>query len=788
MVRPAGAQWPWIGRAARRVAVPLAAAVGFWALPRVLPHRSLRDRIPTSTAVYDVDGGLLRLTLSSDDKYRVWTPLERISPLLVDATLLQEDQYFRLHPGFNPVALVRGAWETYVRGGRREGGSTITMQLARMFYGIRSSTILGKAEQVVRAVELECLYTKHDILEAYLNVVPYGANIEGAGAASLIYFGKDAARLRLPEALTLAVLPQNPTRRGPDGATMPGPALQAARNVLYARWRERHPQDPGDGAIAGLPVRLSSPADLPFKAPHLVDQLLAEGAGAPEVHTLVDRRLQALCERVIRAYVARGARIGIRNAAAILVDTRTMGVTAMVGSADFLDDGIEGQVNGAAAKRSPGSTLKPFIYALAIDQGLLHPMTVLKDAPSAFGAYSPENFDGRFAGPLTAKDALIRSRNVPAVYVASRLSKPDLYDFLQMSGVSGLRSRDYYGLALVLGGGELTLEELASLYAGLANYGVFRPLRFRTDQPLVPGLRELSPEASFMTLNMLQDDPRPDGVSAATVGRFPVAWKTGTSYGFHDAWTMGSFGPYVLGVWIGNFDGTPNPAFVGVQAAAPLFFQLVDAVEAEEPGMTLPVRDFPPNLARVEVCAASGDLPNAYCPRTVPTWFIPGKSPIRVSTLHQQLLIDDRTGLRDCPPYTPGSVHAVVYEMWGSDMLRLFQQAGLPRRTPPAWDPRCAAHGADADPGTPPQITAPLRGVVYPLRAAKLGQETITLQATTGAAVRNVYWFVDRKYLGRAPRGAGLAWRPDAPGSFTVRAVDDEGRSDSRSVEISIVP
>ena len=769
-------------------AVLLGAGATFWALPRVVPHRPLRDRVATSTAVYDADGGLLRLTLSADDKYRVWTPLERISPLLVDATLLQEDRYFRYHPGFNPAALVRGAWETYVRGGRRVGGSTVTMQLARMLYGVRSSTVAGKVEQIARAVELECLYTKHDILEAYLNVVPYGANIEGAGAASLIYFGKDAARLRLPEALTLAVLPQNPTRRGPDGAAMPGPALQAARDVLYARWLAHHPRDAGDGAIAGLPVRLSSAADLPFKAPHLVDQVLAEGAVTPEVHTLVDARLQALSERVIRAYVARGARMGIRNAAAILVDTRTMGVKAMVGSAGFFDDSIEGQVNGAAAKRSPGSTLKPFIYALAIDQGLLHPMTILKDAPSAFGAYSPENFDGRFAGPLTAKDALIRSRNVPAVYVASRLSKPDLYDFLQMSGVSGLRSRDYYGLALVLGGGELTLEELASLYAGLANEGVFRPLRFRADQPLAPGLRELSPEASFMTLDMLQDDPRPDASSAATAGRFPVAWKTGTSYGFHDAWTMGSFGPYVLGVWIGNFDGEPDPAFVGVQAAAPLFFQLVDAVEAEEPGMSVPVHDFPQDLARVEVCAASGDLPNAYCPRTVPTWFIPGKSPIRVSTLHQQLLIDDRTGLRDCPPYTPGPAHPVVYEMWGSDMLRLFQQAGLPRRTPPAWDPRCAAHGADGDPGAPPQITAPLRGVVYSLRAAKLGRETITLQATTGATVRNVYWFVDRRYLGKAPRGAGFAWRPDAPGAFTVRAVDDEGRSDSRPIEISIVP
>jgi len=445
-------------------------------------------------------------------------------------------------------------------------------------------------------------------------------------------------------------------------------------------------------------------------------------------------------------------------------------------------------VNGAAAKRSPGSTLKPFIYALAIDQGVLHPKTVLKDAPSAFGAYSPENFDGRFVGPLTAADALIRSRNVPAVSVASRLSKPDLYDFLEMSGVAGLRSREFYGLALVLGGGELTMEELVSLYGALANEGVVRPVRYRVDQPPGPGVRVLSPEAAYVTLDMLKDAPRPDDVPAATPGRLPVYWKTGTSYGFRDAWTIGIFGPYVLAVWIGNFSGEGNPAFVGVQVAAPLFFQVVDAIEAQEPSLAEPVRSIPARLAEVDVCAASGDLPNADCPRTVPTWFIPGKSPIRVSTLHQALLIDDRTGLRACPPYTAGLTHRVVYEMWSSDMLKLFQQAGLPRRAPPPFDSACAAHAVESPGDRPPQITSPLRGVVYTLRAKRLGEETITLRATTGPGVREVYWFLGQSFLGKAAPGASLAWRPDAPGSFTLRAVDDQGQADARLIELAVVP
>ncbi len=762
--------------------------VAFWLLPRIIPHQPLRARFSTSTAVYDGGGGLLRLTLSADEKYRVWVPLDRVSPLLVDATLLQEDRHFWLHPGVNPLALVRGAWRTYVVRARRQGGSTITMQLARILYGIRSSTAGGKLVQIGRALALELCYTKREILEAYLNLVPYGGNLEGAAAASLIYFGKDPSRLTLSEALTLAVLPQNPTRRAPNAGEEPGVGLRAARALLYTRWQATHPVIEGEAGLMKLAIRIGSPGGLPFRAPHLVDAVLADAGGAPEVHTTLDRRLQALLERQIRGYVAAQARLGVHNAAAMLVDARTMEAKALVGSADFFNKEIAGQVNGTAAKRSPGSTLKPFIYALGLDQGVLHPMTVLKDAPSAFGAYSPENFDGRFVGPLTAKDALIRSRNVPAVYVASHLSKPDLYDFLEMAGVSGFRSREYYGLALVLGGGSLTMEELVSLYGALANDGVVRPVRYRADQRVTAGVRVLSAEASYVTLDMLKDNPRPGDLSAATPGPLSVYWKTGTSYGFRDAWTIGIFGPYILAVWVGNFDGEGNPAFVGVQVAAPLFFQVVDAIEAQEPSLAEPVRTFPANLTVVDVCAASGDLPNADCPRTVPTWFIPGKSPIRVSTLHQALFVDDRTGLRACPPYTAGRAHRVVYEMWGSDMLKLFQQAGLPRRTPPPFAPACETRAAESPGGPRPQITSPLRGVVYSLRAKRLGQETITLRATTGAGVREVYWFVGRSFVGKAPPGGSLAWRVETPGSFMVRAVDDQGQADSRLVELAVVP
>ncbi|HEX7917827.1 MAG TPA: hypothetical protein VF454_00410, partial [Gemmatimonadales bacterium] len=327
-----------------------------------------------------------------------------------------------------------------------------------------------------------------------------------------------------------------------------------------------------------------------------------------------------------------------------------------------------------------------------------------------------------------------------------------------------------------------------TLYGALANDGEVRPVRYRADRPEAPGVQVLSPEASFVTRDMLRHNPRPDELPAAVRPTLPVAWKTGTSFGFHDAWTVGIFGPYILAVWVGNFDGAGDPTFVGIQTAAPLFFRIVDAVEAQEPSLGEPVRTFPAELSQVDVCAASGDLPNADCPRTVPTWFIPGKSPIRVSTLHQAIPIDDRTGLRACPPTTTGPTHRVVYEMWDSEMLRLFQQAGLPRRSPPAYDPRCSAQLTDGPGSAPPAITSPLRGVVYSLRSHRLGEETITLRATTGAGVRVVYWFLDESCLGKAAAGATLAWHPSGPGAFTLRAGDDQGHADSRRVELALVP
>ena len=714
---------------------------------------------------------------------------------MIDGVQLHEDHWYRWHPGFNAYGLARGAWVTYVSHGNRQGGSTITMQLARLLWHLNTRTPMGKLRQVAHAVQLELFYSKDQILEAYLNYAPYGRNVEGVGAASVAYFEKSADALSLPEALTLAVIPQDPTRRLQAGATSAaneviGAGLSASRNRLYARWIVRHPQDGALKPLFALPLRMRPLSQLPFEAPHAVDQVLAARRMASteqdsRVTTTLDLDLQHVLERQIGRYIQRNDGRGIRNAAAILVDTRDMGVKALVGSAGYANADIQGQVNGTLAKRSPGSTLKPFIYGLGFDEGVLHPQTVLRDVPTSFGPYTPENFDGHFLGPVTATEALIRSRNIPAVWVASQLQQPTLYQFLRDAGISRMASEKHYGLALVLGGGEVTMQELAGLYAMLANRGELRPLRLTSTEPPADGTRLLSDEASFMVMDMLRQNPRPDETTGAQPNRLPVHWKTGTSWGFRDAWTAGSFGPYVLVVWVGNFDGSSNQAFVGVEAAAPLFFQMVDALSAARPQMSEPVRHMPAHLRRVEICLASGDLPNQWCPQRGMTWFIPGKSPIRVSQVHRPVVIDDATGKPACPPFADKHTHIEVYEFWPSELQRVFVQAGIPRRVPPRSD-ACSTIGSSID-GEPPAMTSPLRGSIYALRMKRAGEDRIAFSANADASVQAMYWFVNDAYVGRTVPGEAFFWQPPAAGNYTVRVVDDHGRSDQRPLGVSLV-
>lgn len=768
------------------IIVVIALGVG---LLEFMPRPPLQEGLSLSTAFRDRFGHLLRLTLSRDDKYRYWVSLDAISTKMVAATLLYEDKYFYRHFGVNPVSLARAFWQTYITKERTVGASTITMQLARLRYGLHTRTIGGKLFQIIKAVQLEWHYTKDEILEAYLNLAPYGGNIEGIGAASEIYFEKQPEALTLAESLLLSVIPQRPSVRAPykAGIANKKDIRITVRRSFLERWLKDHPEDQSVASEVLIERVVKRPGYLPFRAPHFVNMLLASGSQKGGASTTLDLGLQSLLERRIRQYVERKKTVGIKNAAALLIDYRSMDVLALVGSADFMSDEIQGQVDGTRAKRSPGSTLKPFIYALAMDQGLVHPMTMLRDAPTSFGAWQPGNYDEGFAGPIKVRDALVRSRNVPAIQVAAQLGNPDLYGFLHEVGIEKLRSPDFYGLALVLGGAEMTMHELVVMYAMLAKGGILRPLRFKTTDPISEGRRMLTPESSWLVLNILKDNPPPgrgydkkwslDGVD--------VSWKTGTSYSYRDAWAIGIFGPYVLAVWIGNFNGESNPVFVGRRAAAPLFFEIVDAVKANKIIVSHALDNLSPKILKVEVCAVSGQIPGPFCRNKVKSWFIPGKSPIKTCDIHRSIMIDSKTGSRVCPSLDLKDSRMEVFEFWPSDLLDVFRKAGIPRRIPPAWHPACSIQ-AKRHQGIAPQITSPKKGLIYNIRMTSRIKEEIPLTAITDADAGQVYWFMDNAYLGVSPSASPFFWSPKL-GEYIIQAVDSLGRSDSRKIKVVMV-
>lgn len=739
-------------RAATAAVLALVVLVLAWL---ALPRPPLLPNVGWSTAVFDAEGGLLRLTTAPDGRFRLWTPLAEIAPDVVAATLLYEDRRFHRHPGIDPLAVVRALLAE-----RREGASTITMQLVRLRDGLDTTTIPGKLTQMLRAIQLERHYDKDEILEAYLNLAPYGANVEGVGAAALTWFGRPAAALTLPEALALAVVPQNPGARAPD--TIDGrAALDAARIRLAASW-----PDDARAAEAVVPLHWRTRAELPFRAPQFVDALLAR-ADIPRggaLRTTLDPAQQAAAESALQRWIDDRRLHGIDNGAILVLEYATATVRTWVGSADYSDAGISGQVDGVRASRSPGSALKPFIYAQAIDRGLIHPYTLLEDAPTRRGLYAPENFDGGFIGPVLAHEALTRSRNLPAVHLLEALGDDGLHRMLAQVGIRGLQGADHYGLALALGGSEIAMDELAALYAALAAGGLHRPLRVLVDEPVAAPQRLFSPEAAFVTLDMLRE---------GTV----LAAKTGTSWGFRDAWAVGVVGEMVVAVWVGHFDGRSNPALVGREAALPLLEQLAAALA---PAATVP-EPVGLELARIEMCVLGGDIAGRHCPRAEAGWYLPGVSPLRVNDVHREVPVRLADGLRDCV-HRPPATRLEVHEFWPSHLRRLYERAGRVRRGPPPLTTTC---NETLGRGDAPRILAPTAGVEYLQRIDADGDPVpVPLQAAVDAEVREVYWFVGRRLVGHGDAGATVYWVPEA-GRHQLRVVDDHGRSADMALTVT---
>ena len=764
-------------RAARRFIAGLLLLTGISiAIWLILPKPDLLESIPSSLIVSDREGMPLRVFLSSDEKFRSFRPIGDFPPTFIEAILLQEDRYFYRHPGINPVSLIRAAWQTYGQRKRRIGGSTISMQLARLTGNFTSRSIGGKIRQIVSALGLELRYSKQDILEAYMNLTPCGGNIEGFPAAALYYFGKDISQLTLSEQLLLAVMPQDPVARKPSPKNMPAELLQA-REKLAAAWVEKHPEEEGINETVRMPVSVQS--HFPFRAPHFTDYLKTRATDR-QLRSTLDLSIQTLAEEALRQFLETQKDYGIHNGSIMIAHTRSMEILAWVGSANYWDESLEGQVNGPARSRSPGSTLKPFIYALAIDEGLIIPDSLMKDAPGSFSAYTPDNFGSQFVGALPAWKALVDSRNIPAITLANRLRKSSLYSLLQKINVSGLKEQNHYGLSIVLGSAEMSMLEITSLYAALANGGIYRPWQMFQRQVSTDSERRLmSEEAAWLVRDMLAKNPHPYRYRPKETSRMETAFKTGTSVGFKDAWCIALVGDYLISVWIGNFNGRGNTAFIGRKAAAPLLFQVLDRMDS---ALFMDYRPpWPPSgLRKIELCPVSGTLRNQYCPDGSKGWFIPGVSPIQRCDIHRQVYIDRLTGYRSD---SKDNADVRIREFWSSDMLDVFRQAGLPRLTPPPYPPETTRLHANT--GYAPQIIHPLANSSYVIDPPRF--TSIPLMAVADGDVNELLWFADDSFLGRSAPGEVLSWKPE-PGNRDVTVVDDSGRTKSIRIQVMVFP
>lgn len=743
-----------------------------------IPKPQLYKTYNFSSAVYDRNGKLLKLSLSIDDKYRLFVPIEKVPDEAKKALLLYEDRGFYYHFGVNPLSMIR-AVARMTSGGRKVGASTITMQVARIVYHINSATLGGKIQQILRALQIEMFYSKEQILEAYFNIAPYGGNIEGIGAAAQIYFNTKAEKLHLPQIISLSVIPQNPEKRSLLNEKGRQNNREAALR-LSKIWRQKFEHRENEY----LELASNAGVYLPNEAPHFVRNVLKRQQG--EIVTTLDLNYQHQAESIVHSYVAENKQKGVYNAAAMILDAKNMEVLAYIGSNDFYNAKIQGQVDGVTALRSAGSALKPFIYAMALEKGIIHPRSMLKDVPKNYGLYTPENFDHSFYGLVDATQALVYSRNIPAVELLLKVGENNFYQLLKKSGVPKLKEAEYYGLAMALGGAEVSMQNMAEMYAMLYNKGNFEPMHLikaenREFQQMI------MPEAAFLTQNMLSKNRAVDDISSGFSGvkyNYPVAWKTGTSYGFKDAWSVGVVGNFVVAVWVGNFDGTPNNAFVGRDIAAPLFFRLVRSIGKHHKiaGKLVPDKEL--NVAKVKVCRDTGDIANADCDDVIETYFIPNVTGIKVSDVARKIPIDVKSGLRACR-HTPPQTVMKSYNFWPSDVEQAYAKAGIHLRKPPAFKENCAAIEV-MNQGKAPQILVPADGTKFLLRSYKLGEEKIALKAAIDADAEKVYWFINNRLAGESKAGEVLEIKP-VIGLSEIKAVDNLGRFSKINISTELV-
>ena len=563
----------------------------FYCLHLAYPLNIPKAQKSFAQVVYADDGRALRAFADSNGIWRQQADLNSVSPLYIQALLTYEDQYFWSHFGVNPVSLLRALYLNWRCGCIVSGGSTLSMQVARILHP-HSRTISGKLVQILRTLQLELSLSKEEILTLYLNYAPFGGTVEGVEAASQAYLGKSAKQLSHAEAALLAVLPQSPSKIRPD--RYPHRA-EKARNKVLKRLASQQVWSAAIIKSAQQEQVYAAKPSRPNYAPLLARKLIREFPQHKKINSTIDYDLQIGLEDLLKNFISNQP--DKSSAAVLVIDNKKGTVKAYIGSADFNDKSRFSNVDMISAIRSPGSTLKPFIYASAIDKGLIHSHSLLNDSPRYYSDYKPENFTGQFSGPVSVQSALQRSLNVPAVQVLEHLGAQNFYNQLASAGIKlTLPKAAKPNLSIALGGPGISLWQLVQAFSSLTNQGKVLSPRYYNEPVAADNQSEIqnktadsprylmSDSAAWITYKMLIDNPRPNALLSENIRRTTndIAWKTGTSYGFRDAWAIGTSAKYTLGVWLGRPDGTPQPGHYGGLTAAPLLFNVSDVLHQND--------------------------------------------------------------------------------------------------------------------------------------------------------------------------------------------------------------
>jgi penicillin-binding protein 1C len=732
----------------------------------------LPDKIEYSTIITDNKGEVIHAYLTSDQQWRMKTELNEISPLLRKTIIEKEDKYFYYHPGINLLAAGRAFFKNLVSGRRTSGASTITMQVARALEP-RRRTYLNKLVEMFRALQLESKYSKNEILQLYLNLVPYGGNIEGVKSASILYFKKNPDHLSLAEITALSIIPNRP-----------GSLVMGKNNELIVRernkWLNRFERD-GVFTKKEIADALNEPltatrGQIPQLVPHLSNKLKKEGGSL--IRTNIDLNTQLKVEKIVEDYSRSLREKNIRNASVIIIDNATHKVVTYIGSASFADSTDGGQVNGASAIRQPGSTLKPLLYGLCMDGGLLTPKRLITDVAVNYGGYTPENYDRKFNGYVTMEYSLEHSLNIPAVKSLRALGKDQLIrkliscDFMQIR-----KDQNKLGLSMILGGCGASLEELTGLYAVFASNGkYFKPVYTQEDSTVSrhasrsDGATILSPASAFMISDILSRISRPDFPInwESTVHLPKIAWKTGTSYGRRDAWSIGYNRRYTVGVWVGNFSATGIPELTGANIATPLLFRIFNTIDYDSDQEWFRQTT---DCDRRQVCSETGLVPDDHCTNIVMDYFIPGISSSVKCDNVQEIMVSPDEKISYCKSCMPqGGYKKKLYRIIPPEMQQYFDEHKIVYEKIPPHNPDCDKLFQEGA----PEVTSPHNGTEYLIN--KKDPEPLQLTCSVGNDVSMVYWYVNNKFYKSGEARTKQFFIP-GEGPVKISCTDDKGRN-----------